>query len=372
MHLRRLHLILQAGRLVVLVKIGFKGKRLVAAFTREMFEGRVGLHVSSEVGAIGERLAAVSASVRLLSRVGTEVTLEQPGPGKGLPTDVARMFEVVGEDVHGQCWHADVHLVAVGTFLGLLAVQAAVGLLVTGQVGRRGVMLPTLATRVAGSLGRLLRNPQRIPTSGSTIADKERVVCIRHSHAVLEPMAFSTSGAAASGFDAVAGAAWTVGTARGRRRSILVWIGDVDLRLPHGCHGSQVIRGCPRGLEIRWGGPWEMERHRVVEWHCGNHIVDITWGKKQRKNMSINRITYSGKEGISACQSTPPLVLHSLTTPNVAIINAGFVAMVFARSFAVESAWRVTSEFVNNLILHRALAVSGHVQTKILINEQFI
>ena len=135
----------------MLVEIGFKGKRLVAAFTREMFQGRVGLHVSSEVGAIGERLAAVSASVRLLSRVGTEVTLEQPGPGKGLPTDVARMFEVVGEDVHGQCWHADVHLVAVGTFLGLLAVQAAVGLLVTGQVGRRGVMLPTLATRVAGT-----------------------------------------------------------------------------------------------------------------------------------------------------------------------------------------------------------------------------
>ncbi len=47
-------LILEAGRLVMFVQVGFQGKGLVAALAFEVFESRMSLHVGTEVGAIGE------------------------------------------------------------------------------------------------------------------------------------------------------------------------------------------------------------------------------------------------------------------------------------------------------------------------------
>ena len=134
------------------VEVGFESEGLVAALALVVLEGRVGLHVRAQVGAVRECLAAVCTAVGLLPCVGAQVALQQPGSGESLVADGALVPEVVCEDVHGERWHADVDLGAVGTLLGLLTVEAAVGLLVAGQVGRGGVLLAALATLIPVSL----------------------------------------------------------------------------------------------------------------------------------------------------------------------------------------------------------------------------
>jgi hypothetical protein len=62
------------------------------------------------------------------------VPLEQPRSGERLPADVASMVEVVGEDVHGERGHGDVHLVADVTLLGTAGIETPVRLLVPRQV----------------------------------------------------------------------------------------------------------------------------------------------------------------------------------------------------------------------------------------------
>ncbi len=66
---RRDGLVLEAGRLVVLVQVGLEGERLVAALALEVLESGVRLHVGPEVGAVGEALAAVGTAVGLVARV---------------------------------------------------------------------------------------------------------------------------------------------------------------------------------------------------------------------------------------------------------------------------------------------------------------
>ena len=53
----------------MLVQIGLEREGLVATLAFEVFESRMCLHVSSEVGAVSEALAAVGAAVGLVSRV---------------------------------------------------------------------------------------------------------------------------------------------------------------------------------------------------------------------------------------------------------------------------------------------------------------
>lgn len=139
----------EAGRLVVLVQVGLECEAFVAAFAGVVLEGGVCLHVGAQVGAVGEGFAAVGAGERFLPGVGPHVALQQPGPTEGLAAHRALVLQVVGQHVHGQCRHGHVHLVAGGTLPGLLAVQAAVSLLVSAQIGRRGVRLPALAAHVA-------------------------------------------------------------------------------------------------------------------------------------------------------------------------------------------------------------------------------
>jgi len=45
--------------------------------------------------------------------------LQQPGPGERFATNLALVAEVVGEDVHGEGRHADVHLVTDRALLGI-------------------------------------------------------------------------------------------------------------------------------------------------------------------------------------------------------------------------------------------------------------
>ena len=51
--------------------------------------------------------------------MGPQVTLQQPGPGESFTTELTLVVEVVGEDVHGEGGHADIHLAADVTLLGI-------------------------------------------------------------------------------------------------------------------------------------------------------------------------------------------------------------------------------------------------------------
>lgn len=132
----------------MLVQVGLECKAFMAAFAGIVLEGRVSLHVGPQVGAVGEGFAAVCTGKGFLSCVGPHVALQEPGPAEGFVTHCALVLQVVRQHVHCQRRHGDVHLVAGGTLPGLLTVQAAVSLLVSAQVGGRGVRLATLTTRV--------------------------------------------------------------------------------------------------------------------------------------------------------------------------------------------------------------------------------
>ena len=112
------------------IQVGLERKRLIALVTDETLHGRVSLDVGPEVGAIGERLAAVGAAVGLLARVRAQVALQQPRPRERLAADVALVRQLVRQHVHRQRRHADVGLAAGDALLGALRVDAAVGLLV--------------------------------------------------------------------------------------------------------------------------------------------------------------------------------------------------------------------------------------------------
>ena len=107
------------------------------------------LHVSSQVGSVGECFAAVGTCEGFLSGVGPHVALQEPGPTKGFTAHRALMLQVMGQHVHSQRRHGHVRLVAGGTLPGLLAVQAAMSLLVSAQIGGGGVRLAALSTHIA-------------------------------------------------------------------------------------------------------------------------------------------------------------------------------------------------------------------------------
>ena len=78
--------------------------------------------------------------------------LEQPGPGESFATKFTLVIEVVGEDVHGEGRHADVHLAADVALLRVGRVEAAVSLPVAGEVAAGGVVFATVSTAVLGPL----------------------------------------------------------------------------------------------------------------------------------------------------------------------------------------------------------------------------
>lgn len=161
------------------VQVTLQRKRLVAPFTLVVFEGRVRLHVSAQVGAVGERFATVRAAERLLPRVRAHVALEQPRPAERFAAHVALVLEVMGQQVHGHGRHGHVDLAAGGALLGHLAVDAPVRLLVPAQVGGRGVGLAALAAGVplAGASG-----VSRAFPSGSSVHDEEGVHRVALAH----------------------------------------------------------------------------------------------------------------------------------------------------------------------------------------------
>ena len=105
--------------------------------------------------------------------MGPQVTLQEPGPGESFPTELTLVVEVVGEDVHAERRHADVHLVADLALFSIVGVQAPVGLSVPGEVAAGGVVFAAVSTAVLGSLTLLpalltptVRNGQSGPLPG--------------------------------------------------------------------------------------------------------------------------------------------------------------------------------------------------------------
>ena len=84
----------------------------------------------------------------LLTRVGSNVSLQQPRPREALAAEVALAALVVGAHVHAVGGYADVHLVAVGTAAGLFVAERAVGLPVPRQIGRGRVFLAAVRALV--------------------------------------------------------------------------------------------------------------------------------------------------------------------------------------------------------------------------------
>lgn len=92
----------------------------------------------------------------LLPCVRAHVTLKEPRATEGLAAHIALVLEVVGEDVHGQRRHGHIHFITGGTLAGHLAVQAAVRLLVSAEVGGGGVRLAALVAGVTSAISSLL------------------------------------------------------------------------------------------------------------------------------------------------------------------------------------------------------------------------
>lgn len=140
---------LEASWLIVLVQVGLESEGLIAALASVVLEGRVCLHVGAEVWTVGKGFATVGAGKGLFPRVWPHMTLKEPRPAEGLAAHVALVLEVVGEDVHGQRRHGHVDFITGGTLAGHLAVQAAVRLLVSAEVGGGGVRLAALVAGMA-------------------------------------------------------------------------------------------------------------------------------------------------------------------------------------------------------------------------------
>ena len=87
-----------------------------------------------QVGPVRKFLSTLGTAKWFLPGVGPHVSLQQPGAGESLATQVTLVAEVVGEDVHGEGIGACVCLFAGVTSLGCLAGQLQVKFLVSHQV----------------------------------------------------------------------------------------------------------------------------------------------------------------------------------------------------------------------------------------------
>ena len=108
--------------------------------------------------------------------MGPQVSLQQPRAGESFPTELALVVQVVGEDVHAQRRHADIHLVTDVALLSIPRVQAAVSLSVPGEVAAGGVMFAAVRTAVLGPLTflpALLAPPVRNGQSGLSLGEVE-------------------------------------------------------------------------------------------------------------------------------------------------------------------------------------------------------
>lgn len=97
-----------AARLLVLVEQGHAGEGSGTGLALVSLHIRVGLEVGTQVGAVSKSTVAVGAGEWLLTSVGADVALKQPGPREGLSTGRADTRQRVASDVHLQSAQAEV------------------------------------------------------------------------------------------------------------------------------------------------------------------------------------------------------------------------------------------------------------------------
>lgn len=104
--------------------------------------------MGAQVGAVSKGAAAVCALEGLLTRVGADVSLEQPGAGEGLATQLALTGQGVCADVHLQGPQARVRLLTVLAAELLFHLVDAMELSMLGQPTKRGVTFTTCFTLI--------------------------------------------------------------------------------------------------------------------------------------------------------------------------------------------------------------------------------
>lgn len=131
-------------------EVSFEGEGLSTLFTLELLStathnDRVRLHVGSQVGPVCKGSPAVGTPIGFLARVRPPMALQQPGSREGLSTNVALMLQVVSQNVHRKRRHGNIKFSTVRTFLGQLAVETPMRLLVPTQIRRGRIVLPTFS-----------------------------------------------------------------------------------------------------------------------------------------------------------------------------------------------------------------------------------
>jgi len=129
------------------------GEGLAARLARIALHVRVSLKVGAQVGSVRKRAGAVRAGEGLLARMCPDVTLKEPRPGEGFPTQKALTRQRVRPDVHLESSKGDVHLLAVFAAEGFLAgrlLSGAVKLLVFCEAAIGRIGLVAIRALVAG------------------------------------------------------------------------------------------------------------------------------------------------------------------------------------------------------------------------------
>lgn len=133
------------------------GKRLATTSARILFDIGMSLEMSSQIRAIGKGSAAVVTRERFLTRVGADVSLQQPRSGECLAAKVALARESVGPNVHFQRTQGGIYLCAIFAaerFPSKATLSScAVVLLVFGETRVRRVGFSTIGALIARASG---------------------------------------------------------------------------------------------------------------------------------------------------------------------------------------------------------------------------
>lgn len=124
---------------------------LAARRTRVLLHITVGLQMRPQIAPVRKRPIAVLTTERLLSSVGSDVTLKKPRPRESFSTKMTLAGQGVCPDVHFECTQADVDLLtelAGEALLRLSLGRGAVELLMFRQTRIGRVGLATVGTRV--------------------------------------------------------------------------------------------------------------------------------------------------------------------------------------------------------------------------------
>lgn len=113
----------------------------------------------SQIRPISERPVTISTRKRLLSCMGSNVTLQQPRPRKSFPANGTLARQSMGPDVHFQSSQRYVHFLTIFTAKGFLRTipGGAMELPVFRQSGKSRITFPTIRTLMSDPCSPFLR-----------------------------------------------------------------------------------------------------------------------------------------------------------------------------------------------------------------------